>query len=121
MTYNRADRVGDLIKEEIASLLAHGDIKDPRLGFVTITHVKMSPDLKEARAYFSQLGSEKEVASSLEGLNSASGYIRRALARSLKLKYIPHITFFFDETLEYSDHIEKVLRDIKKGEGGEGR
>jgi ribosome-binding factor A len=118
MGYKRADRVGDLIREEIAGMLLRGDIKDPRLGFVTITHVKMSPDLKEARAYFSQLGTEKDVASSLEGLNSASGYIRRALAKKLNLKYIPHITFFFDETLEYSDHIEKVLRDIKGGEGG---
>ncbi len=118
MGYKRADRVGDLIREEIAGMLLRGDIKDPRLGFVTITHVKMTPDLKEARAYFSQLGTEKDVSSSLEGLNSASGYIRRALAKKLSLKYIPHITFFFDETLEYSDHIEKVLRDIKGGEGG---
>lgn len=117
MSYKRSDRVGDLIRQEIASLIQHGDIKDPRVGFVTITHVKMSPDLKEAKVYFSQMGSEEDVETSRDGLNSASGLIRRRLAKTLNLKHIPHIEFFYDETIAYSDHIERVIRDLKKGEG----
>lgn len=117
MTYKRSDRVGDLIKEEIASIIQHGDIKDPRIGFVTITRVKMSVDLKEARVFFSQLGSNEAAASSEDGLNHASGYIRRTLAKNLKLKHIPHITFHYDESIEYSDHIEKVLKELKEGGG----
>jgi len=115
MTYKRSDRVGDLIKEEIAAIVQHGDVKDPRVGFVTITRVKMTPDLKTARVYFSQMGEPGEIEESRAGLNSASGYIRRVIARSLKLKHIPHISFHYDESIEYSDHIEKVLKELKEG------
>lgn len=115
--YKRSDRVGDLIKEEIASMILHGEVKDPRIGFVTITHVRMSPDLKEARVYFSQIGADEEKLSSRDGLTSACGYIRRALAKRLKLKHIPTLSFFFDDSIEYSDHIDQVIRDIKKGGG----
>ena len=115
--YRRSDRVGDLLRKEIAGMMLHGEIKDPRVGFVTITHVKMSPDLKEARVYFSLIGSDADKEESRKGLESASGYIRRALAKRLDLKYIPHLSFAFDDTLEYSDHIEQVIREIKKGGG----
>lgn len=117
MSYRRSERVGDLIKEEIASLMLHGEIKDPRIGFVTITRVDLTPDFKEARVYFSQMGSSKDRAKSEDGLNSASGYIRRHLAKSLDLRHIPKVTFHFDESLEYSERIEKVIRDMKEGGG----
>ncbi len=113
----RSDRVGDLLKEEIASMVLHGEIKDPRIGFVTITHVKMTPDLKEAKVYFSQIGERALIEESREGLNSASGYIRRMLAGRLSLRHIPAISFIFDDSLEYSENIERIIRDIKK-EGG---
>jgi len=115
MAYKRSERVADLIKEEIASLMLHGGIKDPRVGFVTITRVDLTPDLKEARVYFSQIGSEKDRQKSADGLNSASGYIRRYLAKSLDLRHIPKVTFFFDEALEYSERIERVIKDMKEG------
>jgi ribosome-binding factor A len=114
--YKRSDRVGDLIKEEVASILLHGELKDPRIGFVTITHVKMTPDLRDAKIYFSQLGTEEEKKESCAGLNSASGYIRRVLAKRLRLRSIPKVTFFYDETLEYSDRIGQVLHGIKREE-----
>ena len=117
MSYRRSERVGDLIKEEIASLMLHGEIKDRRIGFVTITRVDLTPDLKEARVYFSQIGTDKDKQKSADGLNSASGFVRRYLAKRLDLRHIPKVMFFFDETLEYSDRIEKVLRDIKEGGG----
>jgi len=98
--------VADLIKEEIASLILHGEIKDPRIGFVTITRVDLTPDLKEARVYFSQIGSDKDKDKSRDGLNNASGFVRRYLAKRLDLRHIPKVIFFFDETLEYSERIE---------------
>ncbi len=112
MEYKRTDRVGDLIKKEVASMLLHGDIKDPRIGLVTITHVRLSPDFRNATVYFSIIGTEKEKAKSLNGLNSATGFIRRRLAKSLKLKRIPTVTFEFDDSIEYSSHIAEVLRDV---------
>ncbi len=115
MSSRRSERVGDLIKEEIASMILHGEIKDPRIGFVTITRVDLTPDLKEARVYFSQLGKKEEKDKSRNGLNNASGYIRRYLARRLDLRHIPTVSFFFDESLEYSERIEKVIKEMKEG------
>jgi len=113
--YKRSDRVADLVREEIASMILHGEIKDPRVGFVTITVVKMTPDLKEAKVYFSRIGGPEEKRHSVEGLTSAGGYIRRNLAKRLNLKHIPSLSFFFDETLEYAEHIDEVLEKIKRG------
>jgi len=117
MSYKRSERVGDLIKKEIASMILHGEVKDPRIGFVTVTRVKMTEDLKHAHIFFSMIGTEEEVLRSKAGLNSASGYMRRALAKRLSLKYIPAIDFEFDDSLEYSSHIEEVLKKLKKGGG----
>lgn len=115
--FKRSDRVGELIKKEIASMVLHGELKDPRIGFVTLTYVKMSPDMKDAKVYFSQIGAPDEIEASREGLMSACGFVRRALAKRLALRHIPQITFLFDGSLEYSDHIDRVLKDIKKAEG----
>lgn len=112
MEYKRTDRVGDLIKKEIASMLLHGDIKDPRIGLVTLTHVRLSPDFRNATVYFSIIGTEKEKAKSLDGLNSATGFVRRRLAKSLRLKRIPTVAFEFDDSIEYSSHIAEVLKDV---------
>lgn len=117
MSYKRSDRVGDLIKEEIASMILNGEIKDPRIGFVTITHVALTPDMKDAKVYFSQIGTNADKDKSRKGLNNACGYIRRNLAKRLDLRHIPTVTFFFDDSLEYSDHIEKVIKGIKEGGG----
>ncbi len=116
MSYKRIDRVGDLIKEEIAQMVLHGEIKDPRIGFVTITHVKLTPDMRDAKVYFSQMGAEADKSKSRDGLNSAVGYIRRSLAKRLSLRHIPMLSFVYDDSLEYSEHIEKVIREIKEGE-----
>jgi ribosome-binding factor A len=113
MDYKRSDRVGDLVKQEIAYMIQRGEIKDPRIGFVTITGVHMSRDLRQAKAFFSMLGPLEDKEKSKAGLNSASGYIRRILAKRLKLKQIPTIVFEFDESLEYSSHIDKVIKDLK--------
>ena len=115
MAYKRSDRVGDLIREEISTMLVMEEIKDPRIGFVTITRVAVSDDLRSAKVFFSIIGTEKERDGSLEGLQNASGYIRRALAGRLSLKHIPEITFRYDDSLEYSSHINEILKGLKTG------
>ena len=114
MEYKRKDRVGDLIRKEIATMVTFGEIKDPRIGLVTITQVHLSGDLRNAKVYFSIMGSEKEHSDSLKGLNSASGYIRRRLAKVLKIKRIPSVSFVFDSSIEYSSHMAEVLKAYKK-------
>ncbi len=113
MEYKRKDRVGDLIRKEIASMLSLGEIKDPRIGLVTVTVVHMSGDLRNAKVYFSIMGSQKEREESLKGLNSASGFIRRRLAKVLRIKRIPAVSFEFDDSIEYSSHIAEVLKGVE--------
>ncbi len=98
------------------------ELKDPRIGFVTITKVAVSDDLRSAKIYYSVYGETREKEASYRGLESARGYIKRELGRRVRLKYMPEITFIFDESLEYGDHIEELLRGMKdKDEEGEGR
>ena len=113
MDYKRADRVSDLLKKEIAQMLLR-EIKDPRIGFVTITDVEVSNDLRFARVFFSIVGSEKELEETIKGLNSASGFIKKKLGKRLRMRYIPNIIFRLDTSLEYGNRISKVLRDLNR-------
>lgn len=110
--YKRSQRVSDLIREEIADIIMN-KVKDPRLGFVTVTGAKITEDLKIATIYLSIL-KEEEKETTIEMLNSAKGFIRAELAKRLKMKFIPSLTFRIDESLEYGVRIEKLLREIKK-------
>lgn len=109
--YKRSERLGELILAEISDLIAR-DIKDPRVGFVTFTRVEMSDDLRYAKVFVSSLGSEQEKARTLQGLSSATGYIRRHLGRALHLRYTPEITFLIDESLEHGAKIAQLLRQL---------
>ena len=110
--YKRSQRVSDLIREEIADIIMN-KVKDPRLGFVTVTGAKITEDLKIATIYLSIL-KEEEKETTLEMLNSAKGFIRAELAKRLRMKFIPSLTFRIDESLEYGVRIEKLLREIKR-------
>lgn len=112
MTYNRAERVGEEIRKEIATML-FGEINDPRIGFITITKVKVTKDLRQARVYFSMMGSDEEKTTTTEGLQSAGGYIRREIGKRLKLRYFPELLFKYDDSLDYATSIEKILKEIK--------
>ncbi len=112
LPYKRSQRVSDLIREEIADIIMN-KVKDPRLGFVTVTGAKITEDLKIATVYISIL-KEEEKETMLEMLNSAKGFIRAELAKRLRMKFIPSLTFRIDESLEYGVRIEKLLREIKK-------
>jgi ribosome-binding factor A len=112
--YKRSERLGELILAEISGLITR-DIKDPRIGFVTFTRVEMSDDLRYAKVFASIIGSPPEKARTLEGLFSATGYIRRHLGRALHLRYTPEITFLLDESLEYGAKIAQLLRQLDAG------
>ena len=112
LPYKRSQRVSDLIREEIADIIMN-KVKDPRLGFVTVTGAKITEDLKIATIYLSIL-KEEEKETTIEMLNSAKGFIRAELAKRLRMKFIPSLTFRIDESLEYGVRIEKLLREIKK-------
>ncbi len=119
MDYKRKDRVGDLIHHEISQLLMKG-IKDPRIGFVTITGVEVTDDLKEAKVYYSVIGSEEEKKAAADGLRSSTGFIRSTLRKVLALKHIPNLHFRFDSSLEYGDRIERLLKEVKVEEEENG-
>lgn len=107
----RTLRVGALIKEEIAKLIMKG-LKDPRIGFVSIMDVRMSSDLRYANVYVSLFGSESERKSSLIGLQHSSGWIRHEVGKYLRMRVLPEIRFFPDDTLDKVYHLEEVFEEI---------
>ena len=111
MGTRRQQKVADLIQAEISNIILR-KLKDPRLGFLTITGVKMSPDLRHARVYFSTIGDQERVDTALAGLRSAARFIRGEIGRSLDLKYCPEFAFHFDESLAFGAHIESRLREL---------
>jgi ribosome-binding factor A len=115
LEYQRAQRVGELIHKEISALLIKG-LKDPRIGFVTITAVDVTPDLHLARVYFTTMGDAPSRKSTEQGLQSAVPYLRRELGKRLRMRYVPDLLFQFDSSLEYGNRIESLLREIHQGE-----
>ena len=119
MTSYRADQVGEQVREEIMSIIRR-DLKDPRIGFVGIMAVRMSPDLRQARVRVSVLGNEDEQQASLKGLISAKGVIRHELGRRLQnLKFSPELRFELDSSIEYSVHISELLKEVLPHGDGE--
>ncbi len=109
----RQKKVADKV-QQLVSLVIDRKIKDPDKGFVTITHVKMSPDLRIASVYFTVLGDESETERSLAALNRAKNYIRNEIAPELKMRFVPDLRFFVDDTMAYAKKIERLLENIKK-------
>ncbi|MCX5679567.1 MAG: 30S ribosome-binding factor RbfA [Candidatus Omnitrophica bacterium] len=126
MSRQRPERIQEAIRQEI-SMIAQSQIKDPRIGFITITKVDLTKDLRYARIYFSVLGKSADKNKALRGLNSAKGYIKGLIADRIKLRFMPEISFVIDNTLEHTQHIYEILNGIKKpkeetddGEGNTG-
>ena len=115
MDSRRPDKVGGLIKQEISRMLLR-EIKDPRVGFVTITRVKVSRDLRSVKVYFSVLGDQSAREDSLRGLSSAAGFVRRELGRRLRLRYVPDIVFSFDPSLEHMSRLSELIHQIHEEE-----
>lgn len=108
----RIEKLQELIKQETGKMLLN-DIKDPRIGFVTVTDVEMTGDLREAKIFVSIMGGDEQVKSSLEGLQSALGFIRREIGKRIRLRFTPEISFALDTSLDYGDHIQKLLLQVE--------
>jgi ribosome-binding factor A len=120
----RAERLAGEIRDEVARMIA-SDLKDPRLGFVTVTRVDLTADLRYARVYVGVLGEEAEGSTSLGVLQRASGFVRREIGRRLRVRFAPEIDFRYDRGLEATDRVARLLADEKAaarvtaGDGGE--
>ncbi len=110
--FTRGNRVGGQIQKTLSEVLSR-KIKDPRLSMATITGVKMSADLRLARIYFSFTGSEAAKKEVIKGFEAARGFLKRTLASQLGLRYMPDLTFFYDDSFDYGAHIEQVLKSIE--------
>ena len=108
MTSGRMRRVDEAVRAVLSDAIAK-DLKDPRVGFVTVTGVKTSPDLRHARVYVSVLGDEPTREGSLEGLRSAHGYLQGVLSRELTLKHTPALTFEYDKSIDHGMRISELL------------
>ena len=121
MEGKRSEKVADLIKKEVSQMLVK-TIKDPRIGFVTITKVTVSEDFRFAKVYFSVAGTLRERERSMKGQDSAKGYVRKELGRRIRLRYTPEIMFQFDPSIEYAIRMEELiqsLHDEKEPKGDE--
>ncbi len=111
----RQTQVAEEIKQ-IISILLQRELKDPRIGFVTVTNVQVTQDLKYARIFVSVLGTGEEQKATMQALTSGRGFIRRELASRMEIRFVPEIQFRLDKGVEYSDHINQLLNEIKESD-----
>jgi ribosome-binding factor A len=109
---SRPDRVADQIRSEIGSLLAR-DVHDPGIGFITITRVQMTPDLQQARVFYTALGDDKARKNSGQALERAAPFLRRQIGSRLRLRRVPELKFTYDESIAGQDRIEQLLKEIQ--------
>ena len=113
MTTHRSERIADLVRHVLAGLLLKA-VRDPRVGFVTVTDVKVSTDLKLARVFVSTLGDPTAREASVAALNHAAPFLKRALAKEVELRYIPDLRFFEDAAMEQGFRVETLLEEIRQ-------
>lgn len=111
----RIRRVAEQIKTELAWLIDH-KLKDPQLGFATVTRIKLTSDLKLASVYFSVLGVDIDKKKSAEIMNRATHFLRRELAERIKMRYVPDLRFFYDDSLEYSERMQNLFKKLHQDE-----
>ena len=117
MRYSRSERVKQTLKEEISKILEY-ELKDPRIGMVTVTRVELTNDLRHAKVYFSVMGDDNKKEQARKGVESATGFVKKLIGQRIRLKFLPEITFKYDDSIEYAQHISEVLEKIKKQEKG---
>jgi len=111
MSKHRPNRLAETLKEEISQLI-RVELKDPRIGFVTLTSVDVADDLSHAKVYVSVLGTEEEGNASLDALNRAAGFIRSEIGKRVRLRHTPSIVFKYDPSIQHGAHIAKLLKDV---------
>jgi ribosome-binding factor A len=112
MSSQRPIRVAEQIREDLTELLAR-EVHDPGIGFITLTRVDVTPDLQIARVYYTTMGDAKARRDSARALERATPFLRRQLGRRLRLRRIPELQFFFDESIEKHDRIERILQELQ--------
>ena len=110
---SRPERIGEELRQELSQLLLT-DVRDPGIGLITLTRVKVSPDLQVARAYYTLMGDAKAKAETKKALERAIPFLRRQIAARVRLRRVPELFFQFDESVERQDRIEKILLDLKR-------
>ncbi|GAM09977.1 ribosome-binding factor A [Geobacter sp. OR-1] len=113
--YKRSEKVGEAVHEIVTGLLIKG-LKDPRIGFVTVTGVKVTDDMHYATIYFTVIGDDEAKKGTEAGLNSARGFIRREMGKKLHMRYVPEIIFRYDTSFDTGSRIDELLREIKTHE-----
>jgi ribosome-binding factor A len=116
-THSRPERVGQEIQAAIGALLTRGELHDPRIGYITITGVKVSPDLRVAQVFYSMMGTDQEKKDTQKGLDKAKGFVRREVTAAVQLRVSPEIFFTFDESVGEGDKIDRLLREVRGKEG----
>ena len=109
---NRPDRVGEAIRDELSQLLAR-QVHDPGIGFITLTRVSVTPDLQQARVYYTSLGDEKAQKETARALQRAMPFLRRQIGARIRLRRVPELSFFYDQSIAHTDRIEQILQDLK--------
>lgn len=117
MSSQRPARVGEQIREDLSELIAR-EVQDPGVGFITITRVQVTPDLQQARVYYTTLGDQKARRDSQRGLQRAAPFLKRQLGRRLRLRRVPDLQFFFDDSIERHDRIEQILQELQAERAG---
>ena len=118
---SRIEKVNEVIKREIGNMIQLGDIRDPRINFVTILNVDVSKDLQHARVRFSILSDDpRDIENAVDGLNSCRGYIRKLIAQRVVMRYTPQFQFIYDKGVQHAANIDKKLEEIKKLNSPEG-
>jgi ribosome-binding factor A len=112
---SRPDRVGDQLRTELAQLLAR-DVHDPGIGFITLTRVQVTPDLHQARVFYTSLGDDQAKRNSARALERASPFLRRQIGARLRLRRVPELTFIYDESIAGQDRIEQLLSRLHDDE-----
>lgn len=112
MPSTRVARVARQVQQELSQIIEN-DVKDPRVGMVTLTAVHMTPDLRSARVYFSRLGSAEERAEAAIALEHATGFLRRELGLRLRLRHVPELRFIVDDSYDVNDRIARLLHDVQ--------
>ena len=114
--HSRIDRLADMIKREVSEILLL-EVKDPRVHLVTITHAEVAGDLKHAKIFFSTLKEGKDLEETVKGLERATGFIQKRLGERIHIRYVPHLSFLFDHSLERATHMLQLFRELQEKEG----
>lgn len=113
MSSRRQEQVADFLRDEVSEIITR-EMKDPRLGFVSLTRVELSPDLRYAKVFISVFGSEEEREATLRALTGAAGFVRYQLKPRMRIRHVPEISFQLDRSMEHAEEVARTLKKIRK-------